>query len=113
MPRTLKRPSASVSAGVGPGRQIFRVTQPHECGAFEASSSGSPSGSRTRRPMRFDRDPDAPDGPAVDIEKTPLDHLFGSKRDVGGGLIGVGVQIDPADAVAGRDGDGDGFLMCR
>ncbi len=61
----------------------------------------------------FDRDRDTLHGPALEIEQAPLDHLFGSECDVGGGLIGVEVEIDPAGTIAGRDGNGAGLLMDR
>ena len=54
----------------------------------------------------LDRHLDIPDRPAVHVEQPPLDHLLGSERDVGGRLVGVGIELDPAGAVAGRHRDG-------
>ena len=59
----------------------------------------------------FDRHPDALDGPAMQVEQPPLNYLFGSERDVGGRLIGIEVDVDPADPVAGRDRSGAAFVM--
>ena len=62
---------------------------------------------------RHDRDPDIRDGPALHVEQPPVDHLLGPERDLGGGLIVVGVELDPADAIAGRHRDGAKILVAR
>jgi hypothetical protein len=41
---------------------------------------------------RRDRDPDARDGPALQVEELPVDHLLRPERDLGGGLIVVGIE---------------------
>ncbi len=59
--------------------------------------------SRSRRPR--------PAGPAG---QTPaLNDLLGPERDVGGRPIGVGVEVDPARAIAGRDRDGAELIVPR
>ena len=62
---------------------------------------------------RPDRDRDIRDGPALHVEQPPVDHLLRPERDLGGGLIVVGVELDPADAIAGRHGDGAEILVSR
>ena len=57
-------------------------------------------------PMLSTETVDALGGPALQVEQPPLDHLLGPERDVGGGLVGVGVELDPAGAVARRERDG-------
>ena len=49
-----------------------------------------------------DQHRDARNGPALEIEEASLDHLFGSERDLGVGLIVVEVEPDPARTIAGR-----------
>ena len=51
-----------------------------------------------------DRDLDVPGGPALQVDQPAVDHLLGPERDVGGGLLGVGIELGPADAVARRQG---------
>ena len=110
MPRMVNRPSASVVAGCGPGRRGL--------GAYSRPRSG---GLRYARQASGDRAGHGPSpsteiatpgtGRPLKVEQPPLDHLLGPERDVGGGLIGVGVELDPADAVARRDGDGADLVM--
>ena len=53
-------------------------------------------------------------GLALQVEQPPVDHLLGPKRDVGGGLVGVGVErVDPAGAITRRQGDRAEFVMTR
>ncbi len=42
-----------------------------------------------------------------------MDHLLGPEREVGGGLIGIGVELDPADAMAGRRRNGEQIVVSR
>ena len=53
-----------------------------------------------------DRDHDVGDGAALHVEESAVDHVLGLERDVGGWLVGVRIQCDPAHAKAGRDRDG-------
>ena len=52
---------------------------------------------------RPDVDHDALDGPALHIEQASLDHLLGLKPDVAGGLLGVEIELAPADSIPRRD----------
>ena len=60
-----------------------------------------------------DRQLDIAGGLALQVEQPPVDHLLGPKRDLGGGLIGVGVELDPADAITRRQGDRAEFVVTR
>ena len=71
-------------------------------GPSTASSTGDPI-RRDQAAHGLDRDLDALDRPAFHVEQPPLDHLLGPERDVGIGLVGVGVELDPAGAVAWRN----------
>ena len=62
---------------------------------------------------RHDRDPDIRNGPALHVEQPPLDHLLRPEGDVGGRLIVVGIELDPADTITGRQGDGAEILVAR
>ncbi len=92
------RESAIVVGGcrLGPGEEIDRVV-PRKTGTFELPVNGSVD--------RADRDFDIPSGLALEVEKPALDDLFGTKRDVGGGLFGIRVEVGPADPIAGRASD--------
>ena len=101
----------AVGAGghrAGPAGQVIGMGPP-ECGAFEVlrERHSAPCG-RTRRMAVTDNFTSA-GGLALQVEQPPLDHLLGPKRDVGGGLLGVGVELDPAGAIARRQGDGAEF----
>ena len=86
----------------GPGRQVVPVVprkrRAHR-GPHERSSSRFTG---MTRPMAWTDDRDAPDRPAVQVEQAPLDHLLGPECDVGDRPVGVGVELDPAGAIARR-----------
>lgn len=49
--------------------------------------------------------------PALHVEHPPVDHLLRPERDLGLGPIVVGIEHDPADAMAGRHRDGEEILV--
>ena len=55
---------------------------------------------------RRDRDHRARDGLAVHVEEAALDDLLRHEPDLGRWLVLVGVEVGPADAVAGRQRGG-------
>ena len=60
-----------------------------------------------------DRDLDAAHGLARDVEEPALDHPLGLEPDLGVGPIGVGIEVDPADAIAGSHRDGGELVITR
>ena len=102
-PRRVKRPSASVVAGLGQAGKSLASLSPRRIDDHRTELDDSSAGARAAiASNRRDRDRDARDGPALHVEQSPVDHLLRPERDVGGGLIVVGVELDPAGAVAGR-----------
>ena len=65
------------------------------------------------RPIAFDPNLDAVNGPALYIEQTAVDDLLGSEREIGIGLIGVGVEVNPTGSIARCDSDSTYFVVCR
>ncbi len=92
---------------LGPGRQVVHASPPvgrtFEAATHAVQYSPSPEGGCVDP---GDRHRDALGGPALQIEEASLDHLLGLQPDFGVGLIGVGVELGPADAVARCQGDG-------
>ena len=50
---------------------------------------------------------------AEKVKEPPVDHLLGPKRDVGGGLQGVDVELGPARAKPGPPRDHAKFIITR
>ena len=87
--------------GRRPGRRCLRVSPAPEVGTLDELGE---IGVRTALGMAhaLDRDADARHDPPLDVEQPPLDHLLGPERDVGGRLVGVDAQVDPAHAESRR-----------
>ncbi len=61
-----------------------------------------------------DRDHHVRRRPALHIKQPAMNHLLALERDIGGRLIGVGIELDAAHAITGRDrDDADGFVPRR
>src|ERR1700678_1686041 len=58
-----------------------------------------------------DRHSDALSGPALQIEEASLDHLLRVQPDIGDRLIGVRIELSPADAVARRQSHGHQLIV--
>ncbi len=114
MPRTVNRPSASLNAGRGQAGRLTRCIGQKE-GPSRLSTRGRPvhEDPRDDAAHGLDRHLDIADRPAAQVEQPPLDDLLWPEHDVGGRLIGIGIQLDPADAVAGRHRDGTDPVMPR
>ena len=111
MPCRVNRPSASVIAGLGqPGKSF--ASSPPEGRAFGSLTTLVRVSLKDAAHGR-DRDRDIRGGPALQVEEAALDHLLGSERDIGVGLVGVGVELDPADPISGGQGDGADTLIPR
>ena len=96
----------------GPGRKVIdRCPRSKTTPSKLATSPGRAL--RRIATDRRDRERDVRDGLALQVEQPPVDHLLGPERDVGGGLVGVGVELDPAGTIAGRQGDGAERLVTR
>ena len=92
----------------GPGRQVVAVERREGRPLEIRYPRGRPvhEDPRDDAAHGLDRHLDVADRPAIHVEQPPLDHLLGPERDVGGRPVGVGIELDPAGAVAGRDRDG-------
>ena len=109
-PWMVNRPSASLTAGVGQAGRLLLVFHQNE-GPSTVSSRWLARFAGTSRPIVWTTDRDALGRTAIHVEQAPLDHLLGSERDVNVGLVGVGVELDPAGTIARRKSDGAGLVM--
>ncbi len=109
-------PDGEPALGVGgcrgrPGRRGLRVSAAPEVGAFDILRQGL----RAALGMADALDPDAGAryDPPLDVEQPALDHLLGPEGDVGEGLIGVDIQVDPSHAEPRRPGRDADHVMRR
>ena len=98
---------------LGPGRQVVHASPPVGR-TFEAAHERIrvPESKEDASDGR-DRHRDTLGGPALQVEEAPLDHLLGLQPDFGVGLIGVGVELGPADSVTRCQGDGHELVVPR
>ena len=110
-----REPSVGIGGRrLGPGRPVVHASPPVER-TFEANALRI-RGLRTPNEDTYgpgDRHRDALSGPALQIEEASLDHLLRVEPDIGDGLIGVGIELGPADTVARRQSHGHELVVPR
>ena len=107
-PARVNRPCSSLIAGPGQAGRS-RQGRSSRSGRVILASPLFTYGVHPLDPQR-----DAPRRLALHVEQPAPDHLLGPQGDVGGGRVGVGAELGPADAVSGRHrGDEEPVVPCR
>ena len=94
MPASVNRPWSSVVTGPRPGADPFEAGSPRVETPSIRSDLGGPA-----HAARSELDPGG--RLTVHVDELAADDLLGAEPDLGGGLLGVGVELGPAEAEAG------------